>query len=91
MNKEGTKRTVISGQKSVKPCKKAFAKVMLAKNSRWTPNQVRATTIERNNGVKNIQTAIKLAVSEANNYKNKAELARVASEKFGMNVIAQTL
>ena len=27
MNKEGTKRTAISGQKSVKPCKKAFAKV----------------------------------------------------------------
>jgi hypothetical protein len=91
MSKEGTKKTAISGRKSVKPRKKAFAKVMLAKNSRRTPNQVRAATIERNDGVKILQSAIKWAVSEAKNYKNKAELARVASEKFGVNVVAQTL
>jgi hypothetical protein len=91
MRKEGLKKTAISGHKSVKPCKKAFVKVMLAKNSRRTPNQVRAAIIERNDDVNKVQIAIKWVVSEANNYLNKAELERLASEKFGVNVVAQTL
>jgi len=59
MRREGLEKTAISGRKSVKPGIKAFAQVMLAKNSRRTPNQVKAATIERNDNVNKVQIAIK--------------------------------
>jgi thiamine pyrophosphokinase len=60
----------------------------LAKNFR---RKLRAAILERNDDVNKVQIVIKGAVWEAENYPNEVELARVASEKFVMNVIALTL
>lgn len=61
----------------------------MAENSRRTPNQVRNAIIEKNVEINKVQLAIKGAVLEA--CKEKAELARVASEKFVVNAVAHTL
>ncbi len=85
------KDTVASAWKSIKPRQKAFSKVVISKTSRRTPNQVKAADIERNSSITLLQKAYKWAVSEAGQYKNKVKLAKVASSKFNVTVIPQTL
>jgi hypothetical protein len=86
-----TKPTVASARKSIKPKKKAFTKVVISKTSRRTPNQVKAADIERDSNITLLQKAYKWAVSEAGHYKNKVKLAQVASSKFNVTVVPQTL
>ncbi len=85
------KASVASGRKTVQPRNSAFSKVQIAKNSRRTPNQVKAADIQRNKAISALQAAYKWAVSEKENYSNKVELASVASSKFNVTVVPQTL
>ena len=64
---------------------------MISKTSRRTPNQVKAADIERNSNITLLQKAYKWAVSEAGQYKNKVKLAEVASSKFNVTIVPQTL
>jgi len=89
--KDGMKASVASGRTSVQPRNSAFSKVQIAKNSRRTPNQVKAADIQRNEAISALQAAYKWAVSEKENYSNKVELASVASSKFNVTVVPQTL
>lgn len=85
------KTSPVSGRTKIQPRKNAFSKVLLAKNSRRTPNQVKAADIQRNEAISMLQSAYKWAVSEAKNFSNKVELAKIASEKFKVTVVPQTL
>ncbi len=55
--KDGMKVSVASGRKTVQPRKSAFGKVQIAKNSRRTPNQVKAADIQRNEAISALQAA----------------------------------
>jgi len=89
--KDEMKVSVSSGRKKVQPRKNAFAKVQMAKSCRRTPNQVKAADIQRNEAITSLQAAYKWAVSEKDNYSNKVKLASVASSKFNVTVVPQTL
>ena len=51
------KSLVASARKSIKPRNKAFAKIIISKNSRRTPSQVKAADAERNASITVLQTA----------------------------------
>ncbi len=88
---DSNKSRVASARKSIKPRKKAFAKVIISKNSQCTPSQVKAADAERNASISVLQSAYKWAVSKASEYKNKVKLAEVASDKFNVAIVPQTL
>ena len=87
-NQMGTKKKAKAVHKS---SKRAFAKVQLSQSSRRTPNQVVKADVERAQGINQLQRAYEWAVNEASNHKNKVSLAKIASEKFNVTIVPQTL
>ncbi len=71
--------------------RRAFSKVHIARGSRRTPSQVVKADVERNEHINQLQKAYTWAYSEKENYANKVKLATVASEKFDVTVVPQTL
>ena len=63
----------------------------IARGSRRTPSQVVKADVERNEHINQLQKAYTWAYSEKENYANKVKLATVASEKFDVTVVPQTL